>query len=79
MVIVPLGYTVSEVFASGGNPYGASYTSGDRLPGRPTAEALGAAHAQGARLARYADVIAAAHAAGELPKPGGALPFPAPV
>jgi len=77
MVVVPLGYTVHEVFASGGNPYGASYTSGDRLPGRPTDEALGAAHAQGARLARYAAVIAAAHAAGDLTKPGRSLPFPA--
>jgi NAD(P)H dehydrogenase (quinone) len=79
MVIVPLGYTVSEVFASGGNPYGASYTSADRLPGRPTGEALGAARAQGARLARYTEVIAKAHAAGDFPKPGGKLPFPAPV
>jgi NAD(P)H dehydrogenase (quinone) len=77
MVIVPLGYTVNEVFASGGNPYGASYTSGDRLAGRPTAEALAAARAQGARLARYAAAIAAAHAAGDLPKQGGNLPFPA--
>jgi NAD(P)H dehydrogenase (quinone) len=79
MLIVPLGYTVSEVFASGGNPYGASYTSADRLPGRPTGEALGAARAQGARLARYTEVIAKAHAAGDFPKPGGKLPFPAPV
>jgi hypothetical protein len=33
MVIVPLGYTVSEVFAAGGNPYGTSYTSGHRATG----------------------------------------------
>ena len=33
MVIVPLGYTVHEVYASGGNPYGTSYTSGTNLPG----------------------------------------------
>jgi NAD(P)H dehydrogenase (quinone) len=77
MVIVPLGYTVHEAFASGGNPYGTSYTSGDQLPGRPTAEALAAARAQGARLARYAAAIAAARAAGDLPKPGANLPFPA--
>jgi NAD(P)H dehydrogenase (quinone) len=79
MVIVPVGYTVHEVFASGGNPYGASYTSGERLPGRPTDDALAAARAQGARLARYAKVIAAAHAAGDIPRPGRSLPFPAPV
>src|SRR5919202_5607519 len=36
MVIVPLGYTVQEVFASGGNPYGASYTSSNRIPGQLT-------------------------------------------
>jgi NAD(P)H dehydrogenase (quinone) len=30
MLILPLGYTVSEVFAAGGNPYGTSYTSGKR-------------------------------------------------
>jgi NAD(P)H dehydrogenase (quinone) len=77
MVIVPLGYTVNEVFASGGNPYGASYTSGDRLPGRPTDEALAVARAQGARLARYTGAIAAARASGDLPKPGAKLAFPA--
>ena len=33
MVIVPLGYTVREVFAAGGNPYGTSYTSGRRVDG----------------------------------------------
>jgi NAD(P)H dehydrogenase (quinone) len=33
MVIVPLGYTVSEVFAAGGNPYGTSYTSGHQVTG----------------------------------------------
>jgi NAD(P)H dehydrogenase (quinone) len=79
MVIIPLGYTVNEVFASGGNPYGASYTSGDRAAGHPTENAVAAARAQGARLARYAAVLAAARAAGELPEPGRPLPFPAPV
>jgi NAD(P)H dehydrogenase (quinone) len=77
MVIVPLGYTVHEVFAAGGNPYGASYTSADRLPGRPTDDSLGSARAQGARLARYAAVIAAARAAGALPPPSTMMPFPA--
>jgi NAD(P)H dehydrogenase (quinone) len=28
MLILPLGYTASEVFNAGGNPYGTSYTSG---------------------------------------------------
>jgi NAD(P)H dehydrogenase (quinone) len=77
MVIVPLGYTVHEVFAAGGNPYGASYTSADRLSGRPTDDALGSARVQGERLARYAAVIATARAAGELPPPGATMPFPA--
>ena len=76
MVIVPLGSTLCEVFASGGNPYGATYTSGDRSPGQPTEQELEAGRAQGARLARYASVIAAAHVAGDLPKPGVPLAFP---
>jgi multimeric flavodoxin WrbA len=42
MVIVPLGYTVREVFAAGGNPYGTSYTSGHRVTG-PDASALAVA------------------------------------
>jgi NAD(P)H dehydrogenase (quinone) len=63
MVIVPLGYTVHEVFAAGGNPYGTSYTSGHRVTG-PDASALDVARYQGQRLARYAAVIAEAHARG---------------
>ena len=59
MLILPLGYTVSEVFAAGGNPYGASFTSGKSVEG-PDAKALAAAGYQGQRLARYASVIAAA-------------------
>jgi hypothetical protein len=43
---------VREVFAAGGNSYGASFTSADRLPGRPTDDALDTVRAQGARLAR---------------------------
>jgi NAD(P)H dehydrogenase (quinone) len=77
MVIVPLGYTVHEVFASGGNPYGASYTSADNVPGRVPEDVLDTARAQGTRLARYAAIIATARAAGELPAAGGTLPFPA--
>ena len=63
MVILPLGYTVSEVFNAGGNPYGTSFTSGKTVAG-PDDEALAVARYQGQRLARYAAVIAAARAAG---------------
>ncbi len=59
MVIVPLGYTVREVFEAGGNPYGASYTSGRRVDG-PDADALALARYHGQRLARYAALIGAA-------------------
>jgi len=62
MIILPLGYTVREVFAAGGNPYGTSYTSGKRVEG-PDARALAVARYQGQRLARYAGVIAAAREA----------------
>jgi NAD(P)H dehydrogenase (quinone) len=62
MVILPLGYTVSEVFNAGGNPYGTSFTSGNTVAG-PDEEALAVARYQGQRLARYAAVIAAARAA----------------
>jgi NAD(P)H dehydrogenase (quinone) len=62
MVILPLGYTVSEVFNAGGNPYGTSFTSGKTVAG-PGDEALAVARYQGQRLARYAAVIAAARAA----------------
>jgi NAD(P)H dehydrogenase (quinone) len=65
-IVVPLGYTVHEVFNGGGNPYGASYTSDHRVDGRPDAQTLTVARAQGARLARIAGVIAAARADGRL-------------
>jgi NAD(P)H dehydrogenase (quinone) len=61
MAILPLGYTVSEVFNAGGNPYGASFTSGKAVAG-PDDAALTVARYQGQRLARYAGVIAAARA-----------------
>ena len=73
MVIVPLGYTVSEVFAAGGNPYGTSYTSGNQFDG-PDASALEVARYQGKRLARYAAVVAEARSRGDFavrrPSPG---------
>jgi NAD(P)H dehydrogenase (quinone) len=59
MLILPLGYTVSEVFNAGGNPYGTSYTSGNDVRG-PGEEALAVARYQGQRLARYASVLGAA-------------------
>jgi NAD(P)H dehydrogenase (quinone) len=72
MVIIPLGYTVREVFAAGGNPYGTSYTSGRRVDG-PDENVLAVARYQGRRLARYAAVVAAAREEGafriERPRP----------
>jgi NAD(P)H dehydrogenase (quinone) len=70
MLVVPLGYTVHEVYASGGNPYGASYTSGTRVPGDLPDDVLAVARAQGSRLARFAAVIAPALGDGRLPSPG---------
>jgi NAD(P)H dehydrogenase (quinone) len=64
-IVLPLGYTVSEVFNGGGNPYGASYTSGTRV-GEPDAETRAVAVAQGRRLARVAEVIGAAQERGLL-------------
>src|SRR5213595_4067825 len=65
MVVLPLGYTVSEVFNGGGNPYGASYTSGIRV-GEPDPDTRAVAAAQGRRLARVAQVIAAGQDGGLL-------------
>ena len=62
MLILPLGYTASEVFNAGGNPYGTSYTSGKRVEG-PDEKTLAVARYQGQRLARYAAVVAAAREA----------------
>jgi NAD(P)H dehydrogenase (quinone) len=65
VVVLPLGYTVHEVFNGGGNPYGASFTSRGSALG-PDDETLLVARAQGARLARFARVIGAAREAGAL-------------
>ena len=65
-IVLPLGYTVHEVFNGGGNPYGASYTSDHRLDGQPDETTLRVARAQGARLARLTGVVAPARAAGLL-------------
>jgi NAD(P)H dehydrogenase (quinone) len=56
MLIMPLGYTVQEVFAAGGNPYGSSFVTGHVVTG-PDEHALAVATYQGQRLARYAAVI----------------------
>jgi NAD(P)H dehydrogenase (quinone) len=65
-IVVPLGYTVHEVFNGGGNPYGASFTSGHSVDG-PDQQTRLVARAQGARLARIASVIRAARESGLLP------------
>jgi NAD(P)H dehydrogenase (quinone) len=67
-IVLPLGYTVHEVFNGGGNPYGASFTSGQRVGG-PDEQTLLVARAQGARLARLARVIGASRDAGLLSHP----------
>jgi NAD(P)H dehydrogenase (quinone) len=64
-IVLPLGYTVHEVFNGGGNPYGTSFVSDHHTQG-PDEKTLVVARAQGARLARVAGVIAAARAAGQL-------------
>jgi NAD(P)H dehydrogenase (quinone) len=66
MLILPLGYTVHEVFAAGGNPYGASFV-GDHSVVGPDEAAIAAARYQGERVASYAGVIARAVRAGALP------------
>lgn len=64
-IVLPLGYTVHEVFNGGGNPYGASHTSGTSV-GHLDPDTHAAAVAQGARLARVARVIASAREEGSL-------------
>jgi len=58
-VIIPLGYTDDVVFAAGGNPYGTSWPAG--FPSTPPDEVtLVCARYQGARLARFAALLAPA-------------------
>jgi NAD(P)H dehydrogenase (quinone) len=64
-IVLPLGYTVREVFNGGGNPYGASYTSGTRV-GQLDPQTVASAVAQGGRLARVSRVIASAQDRGLL-------------
>lgn len=57
-IIVPVGYTDKLLYAAGGNPYGVSFSDGR---GQPLAqETLAAARYQGQRVARFADLLAAA-------------------
>ncbi|MGP4006869.1 NAD(P)H:quinone oxidoreductase [Streptomyces sp. 4N124] len=61
-VIVPLGYTDDIVYAAGGNPYGTSWPAG--FPSTaPDEVTLDCARFQGARLARFATLLAVDRAA----------------
>jgi NAD(P)H dehydrogenase (quinone) len=64
-IVLPLGYTASEVFNGGGNPYGSSYTSGTRVGG-PDPDTVAVAQFQGRRLARVSRVIGIAQEKGLL-------------
>jgi NAD(P)H dehydrogenase (quinone) len=55
-IIVPTGYTSPLIRACGGNPYGTSYTASP--DGKIPQAHLDAAHFQGQRVARYAQVLA---------------------
>ena len=61
-VIIPLGYSDDIVYAAGGNPYGTSWPAGfpSTMPDEVT---LACARHQGARLARFAAMLAPAGAA----------------
>jgi len=61
-VIVPLGYTDDVVYEAGGNPYGTSWPAGfpSTMPDEVT---LACARYQGARLARFAELLSVARAA----------------
>jgi NAD(P)H dehydrogenase (quinone) len=72
-IVLPLGYTVTEVFNGGGNPYGASYTSGTRV-GELDSETVAVAHFQGRRLARVALAIGIAQERGLLDVRGVVVP-----
>jgi NAD(P)H dehydrogenase (quinone) len=72
-IVLPLGYTAREVFNGGGNPYGASYTSGTRV-GELDPETVAVAHFQGRRLARVALVVGIAQEKGLLDVRGAVVP-----
>jgi len=54
-IIVPMGYTADEIFASGGNPYGVSSSDGGE--NGPSEEVLAAARYQGRRTAEKAAAL----------------------
>ncbi len=58
-IIVPTGYTDSSIYAAGGSPYGVIYTAPARESTAVEEQVLAAARYMGARLARYAQVLAA--------------------
>ncbi len=56
-IVVPTGYTDSSIYAAGGSPYGVIYTAPmDKMT--VDEPVLAAARYMGARLARYAEVLA---------------------
>jgi NAD(P)H dehydrogenase (quinone) len=57
-IIVPMGYTDKLLYAAGGNPYGVSFSDPRGQPMPP--EKLAAARYQGARVARFAALLAPA-------------------
>ena len=75
-IVLPLGYTVSEVFNGGGNPYGASYVTEAGVHGGPDAQAVTVARAQGRRLAQVASVMASARRRGLLEAGAGVIRDP---
>ena len=64
-IVLPLGYTIGEVFNGGGNPNGASYTSGTRV-GEPDPATVTVAVAPGGRPARVAQALGVAQERGLL-------------
>jgi NAD(P)H dehydrogenase (quinone) len=71
-IVVPTGYTDSSIYAAGGSPYGVIYTAPGREATAVEEPVLVAARYMGARLARYAEVLAANRDKLLAPQPGGA-------
>ena len=65
-IVLPLGYTVSEVYNGGGNPYGASFVTEGGIHGGTDEYSLSVARAQGRRLTQVAGAIALARRLGLL-------------
>ena len=57
-IVIPTGYTDSSIYAAGGSPYGVVYTAPAREGSAVDEPVLAAARYMGARLARYAEVLA---------------------